>query len=173
MCHQTVCLVARHLEAHGIPTVVLGSAHDILRAGCPPRAVFVDYPLGHSAGKPDAADDQLAVVSGALDAFTTLREPGRLLELPQRWGDDAWRAAAVRPWPRIRARPATSRRNGSIPPTARPRRRPGRCERRARASVIRGGTSPVWVLIAAWTLVTLTSFFAPETPRPIPRASST
>lgn len=94
MCHQTVCLVARHLEAHGIPTVVLGSAHDILRAGRPPRAVFVDYPLGHSAGKPDAADDQLAVVSGALDAFTTLREPGQLLELPQRWGDDAWRAAA-------------------------------------------------------------------------------
>lgn len=94
MCHQTVCLVARHLEAHGIPTVVLGSAHDILRAGCPPRAVFVDYPLGHSAGKPHAADDQLAVVSGALDAFTVLHEPGQLLELPQRWGDDAWRAAA-------------------------------------------------------------------------------
>jgi hypothetical protein len=35
----------------------LGSAFDILGAGQPPRATFVDYPLGHSAGKRfDAAD---------------------------------------------------------------------------------------------------------------------
>ena len=45
-------LAARRLEALGIPTLCLGSALDILEAGAPPRAVFVDYPLGHSAGKP-------------------------------------------------------------------------------------------------------------------------
>ncbi|MEQ8231876.1 MAG: hypothetical protein RLW61_11135 [Gammaproteobacteria bacterium] len=94
MCHQTVCLVARHLEANGIPTLVLGAARDILAAGRPPRAAFVDYPLGHTAGKPFDRADQRAVIAGALAGFARLREPGGLIELPNQWGDDAWRAEA-------------------------------------------------------------------------------
>jgi len=89
-----VCLVARHLEAHGLPTLVLGSAHDILVAGRPPRAAFVDYPLGHSAGKPGDRTDQRAVVSGALAAFSNLDSAGQIVTLPNRWADDGWRAEA-------------------------------------------------------------------------------
>ena len=87
-------LVARHLEANGIPTLCLGSAQDILEAGRPPRAVFVDYPLGHSAGKPGDPADQLAVVRQALLGFETLDRPGELLVLPNSWGDDDWRRTA-------------------------------------------------------------------------------
>lgn len=94
MCHQTVSLVARHLEAHGIPTLVLGSAHDILVGGRPPRAVFVDYPLGHSAGKPGDPADQANVVGAALAAFETIRTPGTLITLDNVWKDDGWRAEA-------------------------------------------------------------------------------
>ena len=94
MCHQTVSLVARHLEANGIPTVCLGAAQDILLAGHPPRAVFVDYPLGHSAGRAFDRADQMAVVAGALEAFTQLERPGQLLTLPNRWPDDDWRREA-------------------------------------------------------------------------------
>ncbi|MEX2479830.1 MAG: glycine reductase, partial [Gammaproteobacteria bacterium] len=94
MCHQTVCLVARHLEAHGIPTLVLGSAHDILAAGRPPRAAFVDYPLGHSAGKPFDSDDQDSVITGALRGFTSLTIPAQILTLPNQWADDGWREDA-------------------------------------------------------------------------------
>lgn len=89
-----MCLVARHLEAHGIPTLCLGSALDILAAGRPPRAVFVDYPLGHTAGRPFDREDQLRLVRAAVTGFERLRSPGELLWLPQRWGDDAWRAEA-------------------------------------------------------------------------------
>ncbi|MEQ8663095.1 MAG: hypothetical protein RLW62_19950 [Gammaproteobacteria bacterium] len=89
-----MCLVARHLEANGIATMVLGAARDILVAGRPPRATFVDYPLGHTAGKPGDRADQRAVIAGALAAFAQLREPGGLVELPNRWGDDAWRGEA-------------------------------------------------------------------------------
>lgn len=89
-----MCLVARHLEAHGIPTLVLGSAYDILAAGRPPRAAFVDYPLGHSAGKPFDSDDQDAVITGALRGFTSLTSPGQILNLPNRWPDDGWREDA-------------------------------------------------------------------------------
>ena len=95
MCHQTVSLVARHLEANGIATVCLGSALDIFSSARPPRAVFVDYPLGHSAGKAFDQADQLAIVRAALDGFTTLTAPGAVLRLPNVWGDEAWRAEAA------------------------------------------------------------------------------
>ena len=95
MCHQTVCLVARHLETHGITTLCLGSALDIFSAGRPPRAVFVDYPLGHSAGKTFDPTDQLAVVRAALGGFASLTTPGDILRLANVWGDEAWRAEAA------------------------------------------------------------------------------
>lgn len=97
MCHQTVCLVARHLEAHGIPTMVLGSALDILEAGRPPRATFVDYPLGHSSGKPFDRADQLGIVRAALAGLETMTHPGGIHRLPNTWAADGdWRADAMR-----------------------------------------------------------------------------
>jgi hypothetical protein len=94
VCHQTVSLIARHLEAHGIPTVCLGSAFDILQAGRPPRAVFLDYPLGHSGGCPFDRADQACVLRDALQAFESLRAPGQILTLANRWGEDSWVAEA-------------------------------------------------------------------------------
>jgi hypothetical protein len=72
----------------------LGSALDILQAGRPPRASFVDYPLGHSAGKPFASDDQCGIVETALRGFETLQAPGSIQMLANRWGDDTWRVEA-------------------------------------------------------------------------------
>src|SRR5204862_8193502 len=40
VCHQTVSLVARHLEANGLPTVVMGCAKDIVEYCGVPRFVF-------------------------------------------------------------------------------------------------------------------------------------
>ena len=93
-----MCLIARHLEARGLPTLCLGSAHDILAAGRPPRSVFVDYPLGHSAGRPFHPDDQRAVLGAALHGFEAMVQPGEILSLDRRWpGDEDWRSAAVDP----------------------------------------------------------------------------
>ncbi|MGY3465392.1 cytochrome c1 [Bradyrhizobium sp. LM6.11] len=52
VCHQTTALVARHLEANGIPTVIMGCAKDIIEHAAVPRFLFSDFPLGNSAGKP-------------------------------------------------------------------------------------------------------------------------
>lgn len=91
-----MCLVARHLEAKGIPTLCLGSALDILTAGNPPRAAFVDYPLGHSAGKPFDKADQYRVVAEALAAFGSLSAPG-IERLAGSWdADPDWPAQAMR-----------------------------------------------------------------------------
>lgn len=93
-----MCLVARYLEANGLPTLCLGSARDILASGRPPRAVFVDYPLGHSAGKPFDRADQLDVLRGALRGFETIGSAGEILQLPNRWSaTDDWKAQAASP----------------------------------------------------------------------------
>ncbi len=86
-------LVARHLEAEGIPTVILGSARDIVELAGVPRFVFTDYPLGNPTGKPDDIEDQqsildlgLAVLEGAIAPRTTVQSPNIWSESEQ------WRA---------------------------------------------------------------------------------
>ncbi|MBI5948013.1 MAG: hypothetical protein HY875_07740 [Chloroflexi bacterium] len=81
-------LVAREVEAAGIPTLSMTSALDITRAVNPPRAAFLDYPLGHTTGKPHEPALQRAIMLEALDAFTSLREPGQVKHLPFRWDED-------------------------------------------------------------------------------------
>lgn len=90
-----MCLIARHLEQNGIPTVCLASALDIVESGRPPRAVFLDYPLGHTAGRPFDRADQRSVVGAALSALETITSPGEIVRLGNRWsGSDAWRSSA-------------------------------------------------------------------------------
>jgi hypothetical protein len=91
-----VSLVARHLEAKGIPTLCVGRAIDILQAGRPPRAVFVDYPLGHTVGKACDETDQDGIVLAALRGLEIFTLPGQIETLPNRWDDSgAWQQAAA------------------------------------------------------------------------------
>ncbi len=89
-------LIARHLEAKGISTLCLASALDIVEAGNPPRATFLDYPLGHTGGKPFDTDDQYSVVHASVMALQSLSQPGEIVRLSNRWSiDEAWRMKAV------------------------------------------------------------------------------
>jgi len=73
------------------------SALDITRSVNPPRAAFLDFPLGHTTGKPDRPELQRAILLEALDAFNTLTAPGSVKILPFRWSDDdSWKEAAMR-----------------------------------------------------------------------------
>ncbi len=92
MCHQSVGLIAREVEAAGIPTLCMTSAYDIMQAVNPPRAVFLNYPLGHQTGKPDNPANQRAIVLAALNAFETISKPGTIIELPYVWdaNDRRW-----------------------------------------------------------------------------------
>ena len=87
-----MCLIARYLESQGIPTLCMTSAIDIVRAGQPPRAVFVDYPLGHTTGRRHDTENQLALVTEALEVFDHLTERGRIETLPHTWPDTDWKA---------------------------------------------------------------------------------
>jgi len=94
VCHQTVSLVARHLEANGIATVTMASALDIVEAGRPPRAGFIDYPLGHTCGQPFDEDDQLDVVQRSLALLAQI--PHGVVDLGKRWPKSGWRETAMK-----------------------------------------------------------------------------
>lgn len=92
MCHQTVSLIARHLERHGMPAVILGSALDIVEYCGVPRFAFTDLPLGNPCGKPFDRAMQRASVAAALELFDLACEPRTTVRLPHRWsGDESWR----------------------------------------------------------------------------------
>jgi hypothetical protein len=90
-----VGLIARRVEAAGIPTLCMGSALDILKAGNPPRAAFLDYPLGHTTGKPNQPELQREILVQALGGFTSLTVPGSIKMLPFRWDDEDWKRTAM------------------------------------------------------------------------------
>lgn len=74
---------------------MVGSALDILAAGRAPRSVFVDYPLGHSVGRPFNPDNQRAIIGDALTAFESITTPGEIIHLDYRWSDnDDWKTEA-------------------------------------------------------------------------------
>jgi D-proline reductase (dithiol) PrdB len=93
VCHQTMALLAWHLEHHGIPTVIMGCAFDILEHVGAPRFVFSDFPLGNSAGKPNDPDSQRRTLSLALDLLAWARAPRTSWTSSQVWHEDpSWKA---------------------------------------------------------------------------------
>ena len=85
-------LVARHLEANGIPTVVLGCARDIVEHCGVARFVFTDFPLGNPCGKPFDVEMQRHIVGMALDLLETAIEPRTTVQSPFVWSDDeSWK----------------------------------------------------------------------------------
>jgi len=87
-----VSLVARHLEANGIPTVIMGCAKDIVEYCGVPRFLYSDFPLGNSAGKPFDTESQAQTLEMALRVLETAPGPRTTVQSSQRWSDDpAWK----------------------------------------------------------------------------------
>ena len=92
MCHQTVSLAARHLEANGIPTVIMGCAKDIVEHVGVPRFLFSDFPLGNPAGKPHDLPSQELTLGLALRVLESAPAPRTTVQSPLRWSaDPAWK----------------------------------------------------------------------------------
>ena len=92
VCHQTVSLAARLLEANGIPTVVMGAAKDIVEYVGVPRLLFSDFPLGNAAGRPNDPESQATTLDLALALLEAAPAPRTTLQSPLRWsGDPYWK----------------------------------------------------------------------------------
>lgn len=88
VCHQTSSLVARHIEAAGIPTVLMGCAKDIVEHAAVARFLFSDFPLGNSAGKPHDLASQDQTLASALTLLTSAVGPQTTMQNPIRWSAD-------------------------------------------------------------------------------------
>jgi hypothetical protein len=83
-----VGLVARAIEAVGIPTVTLNMvwAYQIL-VGMP-RVAAIEHPFGRPYGDVGDVERQRQVVQAALELFETAEAPGEVAHLPFRWHQD-------------------------------------------------------------------------------------
>jgi len=92
VCHQSMSLVARALEAAGVATVVMGAALDIVEHCGVPRFLFSDVPLGNAAGLPFDVASQDQTLGLALDLLETATGPRTTMRNPVRWpGSPSWR----------------------------------------------------------------------------------
>jgi D-proline reductase (dithiol) PrdB len=89
VCHQTTSLIARHLEANGISTVVMGCAKDIVEHAAVPRFLFSDFPLGNSAGKPHDQASQALTFELAIRVLESAPSARTTVQSPLRWSTDA------------------------------------------------------------------------------------
>jgi hypothetical protein len=79
----------------------MSSARSITAAVNPPRAVYLDYPLGHTAGKKLDQNNQMAIMRDTLAAFSKCRDAGQIVDLDYSWHtDDAWKDSVMRPDPK-------------------------------------------------------------------------
>jgi D-proline reductase (dithiol) PrdB len=94
-CHQAIGLLARVLEREGIPTVTVTGARDITERVRPPRAGWLNYPLGFSLGRPNLPDEQRTICLEVLQLATSATIPGEITALDHAWPDPDWAAQVV------------------------------------------------------------------------------
>ena len=92
ICHQSQSLLARYLEAAGLPTVVIGTAKDIVEYCGVPRFLFSDFPLGNAAAKPNDEGSQDLQFELALRLLESAPGPRTTVQSPLTWSaDPAWK----------------------------------------------------------------------------------
>ena len=76
LCHQSVGLVARAIEAAGIPTMTLAVVKDVVESVRPPRVALYDGEFGSVAGKPNWPEHQRRILDEALRLIEPTDQPG-------------------------------------------------------------------------------------------------
>lgn len=94
-CHQAMGVLARAVELAGIPTVSVTGARDITERVRPPRAAYLDYPLGYCLGRPGQPDEQRAIVREVLALAERAEQPGEIVDLPFTWPEAGWEDGIV------------------------------------------------------------------------------
>ena len=85
-------LVARYLEAQGVPTVLFGCARDIVEHCGIPRFVFTDFPLGNPTGRPFDPASQRHILGLGLELLETATAGRATVQSPYEWSKDtAWK----------------------------------------------------------------------------------
>lgn len=92
-CHRATAIIARALEARGLPTLSMSVLLESAEEAKPPRTCFLDFPLGCPAGKPHEAAQQRDILRSALKLAADFDgKPWHIKPLPFQWSADGSRA---------------------------------------------------------------------------------
>ena len=73
------------MEREGLATASVSIVKEITAELCPPRAVFVPWPLGHPFGKAGNLEQQRAVLYDMIGLLESAEAPGALIERDHPW----------------------------------------------------------------------------------------
>jgi len=92
-CHRATTVIARALEARGLPTLSMSVLLEAAEEAKPPRTCFLDFPLGCPAGRPHEAEQQREILRSALKLAPEFDgQPWHIKSLPFQWSPDGSRA---------------------------------------------------------------------------------
>jgi D-proline reductase (dithiol) PrdB len=74
-----------------LPTLSMSTLWETSTAFKPPRTVFLDFPLGCPAGKPNEPELQRDILRAALKAASGFETHWKIFELPFQWSADGSR----------------------------------------------------------------------------------
>lgn len=78
-------LIQRAIEDTGVSTVCITLMPWITEKTKVPRAVSLEFPLGHPVGKAFDQKQQKVILMETFRALESIKEPGVILELPYKW----------------------------------------------------------------------------------------
>lgn len=80
------------IEGEGIPTLFVGTAHDIMSQVTAPHAVFVDHPVGRTFGEPNNRRRNRAVLTRVLEELAHFSRGGEIRDAGLHWLADGSRS---------------------------------------------------------------------------------
>ncbi len=80
-------LVCRVLEEQGIATVYVATGRDLTALVKPPRALFVNHPMGNNFGRAEDTETQTNILRAALAMLDSVTEGGALIDYPTTWSE--------------------------------------------------------------------------------------
>lgn len=86
MCTHSGGLLARTIEAGGIPTITLAVFEEVARNVNPPRALILPHPRGATLGEPKNRDMQSRVLKKAFSMLETATHGGTVERYDTGWG---------------------------------------------------------------------------------------
>ena len=78
-------LVCRLVEERGIATTYVGTGRDLTVLVRPPRALFVNHPMGNNFGAPGDTEMQADILRTALGMIHGVERGGELADYPSEW----------------------------------------------------------------------------------------
>jgi D-proline reductase (dithiol) PrdB len=85
LCVQNICVIARELEARGIPTVCVSFLPELTEIVGAPRCLTVHFPFGAPCGNPDNPELHRAVLRDALGVLLDAKGPGTIAPSSHAW----------------------------------------------------------------------------------------